>query len=479
MKHKLDTFSEFAGNLYPHEADYLMGIQKFNKPVNIHILKTIHHNCYHQQDQREFDPSIDKRSYSYMKNWITQMLDKADVDKFYEWLINAEKQVMTDVILPDEEKEIIENLNVITPSHYYFLRFYELIEHFRDFLLIRVRNRFYRPTNNYLQKYEVAYQRSIAINKNLNRAAEEIIRQHETFDVDPITFNDFLQSTFSDESLDGYTRYRAAVRLTFLFYNYREFEQLRVLYNDLDKLFKTNLFYSKRILANYYSNRAMMHSKLNELETAEKYGYFSIIQKNSDYFFYLANLCGVLLRARKYEKALKLMSASIPDLKNTGSIYNRIGFASFYTRTLVYNNMAKKAVSYASTFLEAYKKEVFETRWHLFFSAYLEALLHAEKYDRVVAIANRYNLLSMEKMSSDKTVYLPILLWITEVALYMKGKRTKQKIIEIILASAQNLLKNRYKAGRITELLEILSLSIPEEVAYIRRQLSALKSKTE
>lgn len=160
-------------------------------------------------------------------------------------------------------------------------------------------------------------------------------------------------------------------------------------------------------------------------------------------------------------------------------MYNRIGFASFYTRTLVYNNMAKKAVSYASTFLEAYKKEVFETRWHLFFSAYLEALLHAEKYDRVVAIANRYNLLSMEKMSSDKTVYLPILLWITEVALYMKGKRTKQKIIEIILASAQNLLKNRYKAGRITELLEILSLSIPEEVAYIRRQLSALKSKTE
>ena len=85
------------------------------------------------------------------------MLDKADVDKFYEWLINAEKQVMTDVILPDEEKEIIENLNVITPSHYYFLRFYELIEHFRDLVLIRVQNRFYRPTNSYLQKYEVAY----------------------------------------------------------------------------------------------------------------------------------------------------------------------------------------------------------------------------------------------------------------------------------------------------------------------------------
>lgn len=471
MKRKLNTFSDFANQLYPHEADYLMGVHKFTKELNCQILNTIQHNCHHPEKRRDFDPSVDKRSYSYMKGWITQMLDKADVDQFYEWLSHAEKQVMTDVITPAEEKEILAYLKTITPSHYYFLRFYELIERFRDFLLIRVRNRFYRPTNVYLQKYEAAYLRSMAINKQLNRAAEEIIRQHENLDVDTIIFNDFLQGTFSDATLDGYTRYRAAVRLTFMFYNYREFEQLRTLYDELDVLFKSDLFYSKRVLANYYSNRAMMHSKLNELETAEKYGYFSIIQKNSDYLFYLANLCGVLLRNRKYEQALRLMNASIPELKNTGSFYNRIGFASFYIRTLVYNKLAKKAVSYATTFLEAYKKDIFETRWHLFFSAFLEALLHAEKYDKLVSIAKRHNLLALEKKHIDKTVYLPILLWLNEVSLYMEGNRSREKLEDTILTSARKLLQNRYKAGRINELLDILSQSIPTEIAHIRQVL--------
>lgn len=472
MRRKLSTFSDFANQLYPHEADYLVSVNKFTKGVNSQILQTIQFNCHNPHRRRDFDTTINKRSYSYMKAWITEMLEKADVDKFYEWLTHADKQVMTDAITPEEEKEILAQLKHVEPSHYYFLRFYELIEHFRDFLLIRVRNQFYKPTNAYLQKHEAAYLRSTSINKQLNQAAEEIIRQHEKLDVDPICFNELLQGTFSDPTLDGYTRYRAAVRLTFMFYNYREFEQLRVLYDELDALFKTDLFYSKRLLANYYSNRAMMHSKLNELEAAEKFGYFSIIQKNSDFLFYLANLSGVLLRSKKYAEALKLMNVSIPELKKSASFYNRIGFASFYTRTLVYNKLAKKAVSYANTFLEAYKKEIFETRWHLFFSAYLEALLHAEKYDKLVSIAKRHNLLALEKKSIESTVYMPVLLWLNEVALYMEGKRNREKLIETILISARQLLKNKYKASRISELLQTLEQAIPSEISEIRVELA-------
>ncbi len=472
MRLKLVTFSDFANHLYPHEADYLLSIQKFSKGVNLQILNTLHSNCHNPLTAREYDPKIDKRSYSYIKTWIIQALDKADVDKFYEWLAYTEKQVMIDAITPEEEKEILSYIKTINPPQYFFLRFYELLQYFRDYLLIRVRNQFYKPINDYLQKYETDYHRSMAINNQLNQAAEEIIRQHETLDADPIHYSDFLQTTFNDSTLDGYTRYRAAVRLTFLYYNYREFENLRVLYDDLDSLFKTNAFYSKRLLANYYSNRAMMHSKLNELTLAEKFGYLSIRQKNSDYLFYLANLCGVLLRSGKYDKALKLMSSSIPDLKKTNSFYNKIGFASFYTRTLVYNKMAKNAVSYASTFLDAYKKEIFATRWHLFFAAYLQALLSAEKYSRLLAVAKRYSLLNLEKKFIDKTVYMPVLLWHNEVALYMEGKQSKEKLEEAIYSSAQVLLQNKYKAGRINELLDNLSDSIPSEIAVIRSRLN-------
>jgi len=473
MKLKLVTFSDFANQLYPHEADYLIGIQNFSKGVNTQILNAVHYNCHNPQKPREYDPNIDKRSYSYIKSWIIQALNRADVDKFYEWLAYTEKQVMIDAITSEEEKEILAFSKTISPSQYFFLRFYELLQYFRDYLLIRVRNRIYKPIHDYLQKYEASYHRSMEINLKLNQAAEEIIRQHETMDAEPIHYSDFLNATFNDSTLDGYTRYRAAVRLTFLFYNYREFENLRVVYNELDQLFKTDVFYSKRILANYYSNRAMMHSKLNELSLAEKFGYLSIRQKNSDYLFYLANLCGVLLRSGKYSQALKIMSSSIPELKKSNSFYNKIGFASFYTRTLVYNKMAKNAVSYASSFLDAYKKEIFETRWHLFFSAYLQALLNAENYGRMLSVAKRYNLLNLEKKIIDKTVYMPILLWYHEVALYMEGKQGQEKLVETIVASAQTLLQNKYKAGRINELLDNLMESIPSEVTIIRNHLAA------
>ena len=472
MRIKLVTFSEFANQLYPHEVDYLLSIQKFSKGINSQILLAIHGNCHNPATAKEFDPKIDKRSYSYIKTWITQSLDKADVDKFYEWLAYTEKQVMIDAITPEEEKQILSYIRIISPSQYFFLRFYELLQYFRDYLLIRVRNQFYKPINDYLQKHEKAYQRSMAINSQLNQAAEEIIRQHETLDAEPIHHSDFLQTTFNDATLDGYTRYRAAVRLTFLYYNYREFENLRVVYDELDRLFKTDVFYSKRLLANYYSNRAMMHSKLNELALAEKFGYLSIRQKNSDYLFYLANLCGVLLRSGKYNIALKLMSSSIPDLKKTNSFYNKIGFASFYIKTLVYNKMGKNAVSYASTFLDAYKKEIFATRWHLFFAAYVQALLSAEKYSRLLAVSKRYNLLALEKKFIDKTVYMPVLLWHNEVALYMEGRQSKEKLEETIYTSASVLLQNKYKAGRINELLDNLSESIPSEIAVIRSRLN-------
>lgn len=136
--------------------------------------------------------------------------------------------------------------------------------------------------------------------------------------------------------------------------------------------------------------------------------------------------------------------------------------------------MAKNAVSYATTFLDAYKKEIFETRWHLFFSAYLQALLSAENFSRLITVAKRYNLLALEKKIINKTVYMPVLLWYNEVALYMESKQSREKLEETIISSAMLLLKNQYKAGRINELLDSLSDSIPSEIAEIRNRLGKL-----
>ncbi len=473
MKQKLLKFTEFANSLYPHEIDYLLSIQQFSTSDNLKILNLVNYNCKNPLNTLPYDGSLDKRKYSYVKNWIEKNLKDIDVDQYYDWLIGIEKQVMTDAIMPEEEKDLLEKTISTSSTHYYFIRFYELLQHYRDYLLIRVRNQYYLPVSEYLEKYKDQYQLVTELNKKLNSATLDIIKQHSTAEniTESKHWEKFLKQTFANKNLDGYTRYRAVVRLTFLYYNYREFDKLKVLYDTLDKMFKTNIFYSKRILANYYANRAMMHLKLRELDHAEKYGYLSIRQHNSDYLFYLLNLCGVLLKEEKNKEAHKLMTESIPELKKTNSYYYKIGFVVFYIRTLLANNLIDKAVSYAETFLDGFKKEILKHRWHLFFSEYIRALFKAEKYSKILSISKRYNLVNKEKQFIGKAKYLPIIYWYSTVASYIEGAISEKKLQETIIKSGQSLIKHKYKLIKVNELLDELSGSLPRIAKHIKREI--------
>lgn len=475
MRKKLITFTEFANSLYPHEIDYLISVQNFSEPDNIRILNLIHYNTRNPENTLPYDPIIDKRRYSYVKNWILCTLAEIDVDNYYDWLIGIEKQVMADSITPEEEKSLLENIHLIKPQHYYFIRFYELLQHYRDYLLVRNRTKYYKLVNYYLEAYHENYFNLIDLNHQINTTTVQIVNNSSFSPEELIQWENFLKEIYFENDFDGYTRYRAVVRLTILFYNNREFEKLRLIYEHLDTLFKTKVFYSKRILANYYANRAMMHSKLNEPELAEKYGYLSIRQKNSDYLFYLVNLCGVMLRQGKNKVALKIMSESIPFLKKTNSFYNKIGFVAFYVKTLMANNQNDKAVSYASTYFEGFKKEIFEHRWHLFFSTYLQALLSIEKYSEVISLSRRYKLVTKEKQFIGKAVYLPLILWYTSVSEYMEGKISQQKLEEIIFKSGQTLMDNKYKLRKIQELMNELSKNLPDVIKNIKEKLRSLR----
>jgi len=123
MRAKLNTFQEFTQSLYPHEVDYLLSVQNFSKESNLLILHQIHANSNSQQAPKAFDTNVDKRTYSYIKTWIQDTLSKIDVDVFFEWLIMVEKKVLTDVISPLDETEILANIKLIKPTHYHFIRF--------------------------------------------------------------------------------------------------------------------------------------------------------------------------------------------------------------------------------------------------------------------------------------------------------------------------------------------------------------------
>ncbi|MBW6478284.1 MAG: hypothetical protein K0B37_02580 [Bacteroidales bacterium] len=470
MHNKLSKFSEFANALYPHELDYLLCIQQFEQSDNLKILNLINYNSKNPRNILPYDITVDKRRYSYMKNWIETNLEAKNVDLFYDWLIGYEKKILTDLIQADEEKELLKKAITIEPTHYYFIRFYELMRYYRDFLLIRNRTDFYHSIEEYLKINQAHYEAMIKINTKLNCASEDIVGQYFDSHMESRQWEDFLTEVFFNPNFDGYTRYRAAVRLTYMYYNYREFAKLRIIYDELDRSFQAGVFYSRRILANYYANRAMMHSKLNELADAEKYAYLSIRHENSDYIFYLLNLCGVLLKSQKNKDALAIMQQSIPMLKKTANYYYRIGFAAFYIRTLTANKLYNDSADYADTFHNSYKKEISKNRWHLFYSNYFQALSYCENYSKILSLSRRYKLIEKEKQQVGDAKYLPVLLWYNTIADYMEGNISEEQLEQTIIRSCNLLIRNNYKINKINVLLNELSQFAPGPFRNIRKK---------
>ncbi len=474
MRTKLTTFQEYTQSLYPHEVDYLLSVQNFSKKSNLCILQQIHTNSTLQHITKAFDANIDKRTYSYVKTWMQDTLSKIDVDVFFEWLIWVEKKVLTDIVSPSDEAEILSFIKHIKPTYYYFMRFYEFLQYYRDYLLVRSRTKYNRVVSEYLDKYKDNYLKSTQINQQLHLITTEIVNKETVEKEELASAEVLLQSIYYDEELDAYTRYRAIVRLTIYFYNNRQFDKQLIVYQHLDELFKTPLFYSKRLLANYYANRAMMHFKLNELVLAEKYGYLSIKNKNSDYLFYLINLCGVLLKQNKKEEALTLMRNSILELKNTNNNYYKIGFASFYIKTLIVNQKGDKAVEYASNYFDVYKKEIFEFRWHLFFCAYLQSLIQTGKYTKILSLCRRYKLIQKEKLRIDRADYIPVIQFYSLISEYLENIITAERLTVSIVKLVQNLMLDKYRSRKVFELLDEIAQNLPDEIKSIKKELQAL-----
>jgi hypothetical protein len=384
--------------------------------------------------------------------WIKEKLVQADVDVFFEWIIKMEKDINMDNVLPEDEKKLLKYTKTILPTSYFFIRFYEMLNAYRDYLLIRTRILYYESVLHFLRKYESDYLKAVELNRKMNNSAVDIISHHLSSHGDSIQWEPFLIDTFNNKSIDGFTRYKALIRTTYIHYNYRKFDELRSIYDELDKVIQTEAFYSKRILANYYSNRAMMHSMLREMEQAEYYAYLSVRQKNSDYLFYLIKLCNILIIQNKNKTALKIMTENISELKTNNSMYTQIGFISVYIRTLNKNEKYAKGESFGESFLATHKKEIFSFRWHIFFCAYFMSLLKQEKYKKLLSIEKRYKLVQREEEFYGNARYIPTIQWYHSLAQYMEGKINEEQLQNIILISSRKTQNNKYLNMKIKEL---------------------------
>jgi hypothetical protein len=472
MREKLKKFSDFAAKLLPHETEYLMAVQRFEDAERANILRIADLNAKNLQNSVIFSEEIDKRKYSHLKNWIEERLSTIDVDEQFNRMSAWENGIAKDNISPTSEKELIKAIHETQATDFYFVKFYELVRQYRQFLLIRIRYKDYQLANEFVLKYEKQYNYAKSVDEKLHTATVDIVKQYAQNDGESILWESWLSEVFYDEQLDGQNRYFALVRLIFISFNYKHFQTLKQKFDALDKLFKEGRYYSKRILLNYYANLLLLYANFRDYEKAEYFGYLSIREKNHDYLYYVNNLSALLLRQRKYEQALQLLKPALADMKTTQNLHSKVGYVAHYVRALNGKGLFRNAQNFAESFLIAYRKEVLEHRWHLFFTAYIENLLHQRKYDRILKIVRKDKLLERDKKYQNRPNYLPSLVWYHAIADYHEQGADPQRLVRQFTAFAKSASQDTEHEFLLNDLLALIKEHLPEIFQKIQ---SALK----
>ncbi|MEO1262156.1 MAG: hypothetical protein AAFZ15_25345 [Bacteroidota bacterium] len=430
MRSQLQKFTAFANSLLPHETEYLLSIQQFKDAERLAILKRVDFNAHHIEQFTPYDTTTDKRKYNHLQNWIKGRLHAVDVDEQFNWMLSMEQKIMTDTIRPEEEKELLKTIRRYKHPFFSFSKFYEVVQHYRHFLLVRLRYVDHDAANTFLKKYKRAYEESKKIHEKMHDATMDIVGQYTGEEgIGSKQWEHWLSQIFFNEKVEGHLRYLALVRLVFIAHNYRKYDALREKFDFLDQYFSKGRYYSKRLLLNYYNNRLMLHSNFREYGKAVHYGHLSIRSQNHDYLFYVNNLCAVLLRMKKNQDALQLMQKAAAEAKKTKNFHSRVGYVAFYMEALNENGLYKNAISYGDSFLRAYSKEILQYRWHLFFSVYLEALMHQGLCEKLLRIAQKHRLMERDTSYRTNAGYLPVVPFYIMTARYLEGMVKRADLI--------------------------------------------------
>jgi len=471
MKSKLKIFNDFAEGILPHEASFLLKENRIRDEEKESILKKVCINAERFDSVESFDEDIDKRKYAYIKKWINTKLGTVDVDAHLEYLSFTEKQIITDTITPKEEQELLSHISTYNNTSFYFQKFYELLKEFQDYLLIRFRYQDCKFTESFLQENKKFYEESIKVKEQLFYATKDLTQEYTSGTLNTMHWEQQLLSYLYSEELDGKNKYNAFIRLVFLYFNYKEYQKAMLVFDYIDECFSDGKMYSKRVLFNYYANRVILHSNLDDAEKAEYYAHLSVKQENSDKLFYLNNLIAILLKREKNKQALNILTENYALFKKSNNNHQRLGFATHYIRTLVRNKRLKIAETFAENFLFNNKQHVFEHRWRHFFSNYLMLLTATEKHVEVVKMVNKYELLERELEVMNKEDFIPKIHWYYFLALYMNGSIPEEKLLEDLINTTSNFKLTDKGKKDLFAFVNRLTFILPDVFSKIKSHL--------
>lgn len=465
----LRRFTAFACEMLPHEADFLLAAGHLQDPERIAILRQIAAST-RSLERPVFSPAIDKRKYSDLKAWIEERLAAIDVDATIARIAATEQSLLTDSITPEQEQWLRKALKGWTPASFWFSRFYELLRHYRQYLLVRLRQGDYQRVQDFIETHQEAYRQSVAVYEQLHHITVAVTREYALEDAESQPWRDWLEAVCRNPTLDGMNRYYAAVRLMFVYTNHRQWDALAALYDYLDGLFAQGELYSRRILANYYANRLVLHAKRDELPRAAWYGRLALRHHNTDYLHYLNNLSSILLRQGQVAEAHTLMRQALNEVRQSANFHERVRFASAYVRCLNAQGRYAEADQYAEALVRGYREEVFAQRWHTFVAAWLRSLMQQEKYARVVRAVRQHKLVAREQVYAYKASYLPVIRWFYAVAQYKEGSLTLRQLEQFLADGVR-------EAEGDSQRFRLLRLVVGELYPHIPDVLSAVKER--
>lgn len=246
----------------------------------------------------------------------------------------------------------------------------------------------------------------------------------------------------------------AWIRLVFIAHNKKSYYLLEDKFLYFEKMVENGQFYSRRILVNFYSQYVLYYSSLQDFESAKYYGYLSIKEINNDYLYYVNNLVAILLRTKKPLEAYTILKSSSKYAKESPNFHNKIGHTAFTIFALIDLQKSNQAENHAFVFLTAYKKEIFDHRWHLFYTAYVKAMLLNGNHNDIIKIFAQYKLTDKDELYAESANYTPALPWILHIAMYKKGNIHLEEL-KVNLSSLQSKRQEYNSTMGHDDLLEL------------------------
>ena len=422
LKHKGSKFQTFVHGILPLEAELLLQNHRFQDAKKRSILQSIANNVSANTQIDDSDIQVDKRKYSFVKKWSETQLKSLDVDEKLQYLLQLEYKILSDSITLNEEKSLLKTIDQTLSSDFNFIKIYDIARTYRHYLQIRLRYNAFAQVHEFLQKYRIDYEFSKLVNDKLQEVTTDIIVDYQLKTKEKFAeVIPWLSTLFYNDALDGYNRLLAWIRIIFIAHNQRDYSLLMPMFEHFESLIRNGTLYSHRILTNFYSQCLLYYASIPDFTKAAHYGYLSIKQKNNDYLYYLNNLAAVLLRAKRPSESLHILMEASKDAKYTLNFHNKIGCAAYMMFALIDTGAASKAENHGFVFLTAFKKEILEFRWHLFFTAYLKAMLVNRNYSGVLKISATLKLLQRDEKYKKSANYSPALPWMILLAQYKMG----------------------------------------------------------